>query len=333
MDDVQSALEESIAKAAVAGAVAQEDLRIAAASSAMFSEALPFLDTQFPAPVFYAESLTKEQQASVAMALTPTTLPIFEAFGLATASASSSGSDSVTHGIPVDEILRGSTPLRRSRAPKRLSSHGVVAAVHAAMSSPVHRRQPASTPPEPTGRCCAFTDVPITDALDQLRELQRMYPPSTGKGFVLQNDFAVTEMVESGGRRGGMLPLFMRFGNLVQANNGPMAPQNVFRGTLVNETLSESERKRYHEQRFFVVDSRTKGNVARFINHSCDPNCETIVISRHPDPLLHDVTVRAVRDIPAYTELSYDYQYEVNMNPHRKLVCHCGSANCKGRLL
>jgi len=334
MDDVQLALEEAISRGASSGSMQQADLKLIAASSAMFSESLPFLDSQFANPVFYNESLTKEQQASISMALTPTTLPIFEAFGLASCSSPSSTPSSASD----TTSAAGPTPPRggrRSALPLRKAAAGVSAAISACSVSP--RRPLASSAPAaaipPVGRRCALTGVPMSDAVDTLRELQRMYPPAAGKGFVLQNDFAVNELVESGGRAGAMLPLFMRYGDLLQSNNGPMAPQNVFRGTLLNETLSTSERKRYHEQRFFVVDSRTKGNVARFINHSCDPNCETIVISRHPDPLLHDVTVRAVRDIPAYTELSYDYQYEVNMNPHRKLVCHCGAANCKGRLL
>ncbi len=328
MDDVQASLEEAIAKGAAAGSIDAADLKVAAASSALFSESLPFLDSQFQNPVFYNESLTKEQQASISMALTPTTLPIFEAFGLASCSAPSSTPTSASD----DQDTGRHHPPSKSR---RKAAAGVAAAVSAHAGSP-SRAVAANTPAAsalPSGRRCELTGIPMAEAVDTLRELQRMYPPTMGKGFVLQNDFAVNELVESGGKDGGMLPLFMRFGDLTQSNNGPMAPQNVFRGTLLNETLSASERKRYHEQRFFVVDSRTKGNVARFINHSCDPNCETIVISRHPDPLLHDVTVRAVRDIPAYTELSYDYQYEVNMNPHRKLVCHCGAPNCKGRLL
>ena len=336
MDTVQAALEDAISRGAAAGSIEPADLKLIAASSAMFSESLPFLDPQFANPVFYNDSLTKEQKASISMALTPTTLPIFEAFGLASCSAPSSTPSGASDDSPT--VAATSSPSRgrrRASSPKRQAAAGVAAAVSACTASP--RRPLGSSAPAaaipPKGRRCALTGVAMSDAVETLRELQRMYPPSTGKGFVLQNDFAVTELVESGGRAGGMLPLFMRFGDLLQSNNGPMAPQNVFRGTLLNETLSASERKRYHEQRFFVVDSRTKGNVARFINHSCDPNCETIVISRHPDPLLHDVTVRAVRDIPAYTELSYDYQYEVNMNPHRKLVCHCGAPNCKGRLL
>ena len=76
-----------------------------------------------------------------------------------------------------------------------------------------------------------------------------------------------------------------------------------------------------------VIDASRKGNEARFINHSCDPNCETIQYGRR-------IFIEAIRNIKKDEELSYDYHLQVE-KPHTKkklsqYVCHCGAKNCRG---
>lgn len=73
-----------------------------------------------------------------------------------------------------------------------------------------------------------------------------------------------------------------------------------------------------------VIDPSYKGNMARFINHSCDPNCETQKWN-----VLGEICVGifAVRDIQIGEELSFNYQFDVYQTPFTR--CLCGAWNCK----
>jgi SET domain-containing protein len=78
------------------------------------------------------------------------------------------------------------------------------------------------------------------------------------------------------------------------------------------------------------IDAAVDGNDARFINHSCDPNC---------DPEVSDGTIwiRAIRNIQPGGELSYDYSLEIEKGASRKrrslFACRCGAAKCRGTML
>lgn len=73
-----------------------------------------------------------------------------------------------------------------------------------------------------------------------------------------------------------------------------------------------------------VIDPTTSGNIARFINHSCDPNCQTSKWS-----VLDEVCVGifAIKDIQENEELTFDYQFDFFKTPCTR--CYCGSKNCK----
>jgi uncharacterized protein len=80
-----------------------------------------------------------------------------------------------------------------------------------------------------------------------------------------------------------------------------------------------------------VIDPEVDGNEARWINHSCDPNCEAI---EEEDGR---VFIHALRDLAPGEELFYDYQLEVD-EPRTKEVemeseCFCGAKNCRGTML
>ena len=64
-----------------------------------------------------------------------------------------------------------------------------------------------------------------------------------------------------------------------------------------------------------VIDASRGGNEARFINHSCDPNCETEIEKGR-------VYVFALRDIPLGEELNYDYGKNY-FNEFLKDICAC----------
>ena len=79
-----------------------------------------------------------------------------------------------------------------------------------------------------------------------------------------------------------------------------------------------------------VIDAKYGGNSSRWINHSCDPNCVA-------DEENGRVFIRALRNIPAGSELFYDYGLTIDEPYTKKLKaqfpCWCGSANCRGTLL
>lgn len=76
-----------------------------------------------------------------------------------------------------------------------------------------------------------------------------------------------------------------------------------------------------------VIDPTYVGNIARFINHSCDPNCETQKWNVVGEVC---VGIFALKDIKENEELSFDYQFDFFKTPFTK--CYCGTTKCKGYL-
>ncbi|XP_048853645.1 histone-lysine N-methyltransferase, H3 lysine-36 specific isoform X5 [Brienomyrus brachyistius] len=76
-----------------------------------------------------------------------------------------------------------------------------------------------------------------------------------------------------------------------------------------------------------IIDAGPKGNQARFMNHCCQPNCETQKWTVNGDTR---VGLFALMDIPAGTELTFNYNLECLGNG--KTVCKCGAPNCSGFL-
>jgi uncharacterized protein len=79
-----------------------------------------------------------------------------------------------------------------------------------------------------------------------------------------------------------------------------------------------------------VIDAAHGGNAARWINHSCNPNCEA-------DEEKGRVFIKSLRSIEAGEELNYDYGLIIDERYTKKLKaeypCWCGSKNCRGTLL
>lgn len=76
-----------------------------------------------------------------------------------------------------------------------------------------------------------------------------------------------------------------------------------------------------------VIDAGPKGNLSRYMNHSCDPNCKTEMWMVNCDVR---VGLFAINDIPAGAELTFNYNFDCLSN--EKTVCRCGSKNCSGYL-
>jgi len=82
--------------------------------------------------------------------------------------------------------------------------------------------------------------------------------------------------------------------------------------------------------RSVVIDGGVNGNDARFINHSCDPNCESLIDDRR-------VFIEAIRTIQPGEELTYDYQIGRDRtdppNVDDIFACRCGAGGCRGSML
>jgi uncharacterized protein len=129
---------------------------------------------------------------------------------------------------------------------------------------------------------------------------------------------------------------------------GVFAARRIRKGTTVIEYLgdriSHEEADARYEHKdpndnhtfLFTVDARTvidagvNGNEARFINHACDPNCESTTLNRR-------VYIEAIRTIQPGEELSYDYQIQRDSGDEPDIdavyACRCGAGNCRGSML
>ena len=79
-----------------------------------------------------------------------------------------------------------------------------------------------------------------------------------------------------------------------------------------------------------VIDAAVDGNDARWINHSCDPNCDAVVDAGR-------IWIETIRDVRPGEELAYDYAFTLTERhtpaAKRRYPCHCGAANCRRTML
>ena len=78
----------------------------------------------------------------------------------------------------------------------------------------------------------------------------------------------------------------------------------------------------------YIVDATFYGSMARYINHSCDPNLKSDKMLVHGQ--LHIIFI-ANRYIEASEELTFDYKFDYEPEK-KKIECFCGTSMCKGRL-
>lgn len=88
----------------------------------------------------------------------------------------------------------------------------------------------------------------------------------------------------------------------------------------------------------FVIDANRGGNAARWINHSCEPNCQAFLIEhKNGDKEKDRVIIETLRPIKAGEELSYNYAITLDERHtprlKKKWECHCGTNGCTGTML
>lgn len=88
----------------------------------------------------------------------------------------------------------------------------------------------------------------------------------------------------------------------------------------------------------YFIDGNDGGNLARWINHSCDPNCEAMTyVDINGDEARDRVYIQSIRAIAAGEELSFDYAIEITGASDPTMgdawACRCGSPQCRGTML
>ncbi|BFG20517.1 hypothetical protein CerSpe_067910 [Prunus speciosa] len=108
-------------------------------------------------------------------------------------------------------------------------------------------------------------------------------------------------------------------------------------GELIRPRISDIRERHYEKMGIgssylfrlddgYVVDATKRGGVARFINHSCEPNCYTKVISVEGQKRIF---IYAKRHIAVGEEITYNYKFPLE---EKKIPCNCGSKKCRGSL-
>ncbi|MGQ0699772.1 MAG: SET domain-containing protein [Panacagrimonas sp.] len=120
-----------------------------------------------------------------------------------------------------------------------------------------------------------------------------------------------------------------------------------YRGTLVThdeaDDLYEGSVESGHTFLFtlndeYIVDANRKGNAARWINHSCTPNCQPVVVEDKNGERSRDrIFIETLRPLRAGEELTYDYGITLDVRHTRRLKelwgCRCGMEACTGTML
>lgn len=87
----------------------------------------------------------------------------------------------------------------------------------------------------------------------------------------------------------------------------------------------------------WVIDANFEGNDARWINHSCAPNCEAVLVEDEDNPKRSRVFIESIRTIKPGEELTYDYGIRLAERHTQRLkkiwACRCGAKNCTGTML
>ncbi|TNM93143.1 hypothetical protein fugu_018545 [Takifugu bimaculatus] len=118
----------------------------------------------------------------------------------------------------------------------------------------------------------------------------------------------------------------LRAGQFIIEYLGEVVSEQEFRSRMMEQYFSHSGNYCLNLDSGMVIDSYRMGNEARFINHSCEPNCEMQKWSVNG---VYRIGLFALGEIPSGTELTYDYNFH-SFNTEEQQACMCGSESCRG---
>lgn len=161
---------------------------------------------------------------------------------------------------------------------------------------------------------CRPSSCPSREKCQNQRFTKRLYPKlsvglTQGRGWAL----VVGEDVKKG--------------DFIIEYVGELITQDEFQRRLQTSLQRKAESNFYYMtmDNHRMIDAGPKGNLSRFMNHSCDPNCETQKWTVNGDTR---VGLFAKEDIKSGTELTFNYQFEAVGEVKTK--CLCGAKNCSG---
>tara|TARA_X000000950_G_scaffold289097_1_gene409754 strand:+ start:5870 stop:6358 length:489 start_codon:yes stop_codon:yes gene_type:complete len=132
--------------------------------------------------------------------------------------------------------------------------------------------------------------------------------------------------------------------------SGVFATRNIKKNTKIIEYIGEKVTKREGDKRSasrikrylnsentgsvyifelnkkYDIDGSFEYNKARYLNHSCSPNCEVDIIN-------DEIWISSIKNIKSGSELTYDYGYTFDVKDYRDHICRCGSKNCIGFII
>ncbi len=125
---------------------------------------------------------------------------------------------------------------------------------------------------------------------------------------------------------------YMKIRTSIIEGKGAYAKFNIPKGTRIARytgriiTKAQAEKLGDHTYTFQLdekhdIDGSVGYNMARYINHSCDPNCES-------ENDKGEIWICAIRDVKKGEEISYDYGY--SDENFEESPCYCGASNCVG---
>ena len=155
--------------------------------------------------------------------------------------------------------------------------------------------------------------------------------PNCGNRGMSKRQFAKCRPMRENGKGWGLITVNgVKRGDLVQEYVG-----EIIDGKEKEERLKAFSRDHPNDPNFYVmhlepgwyIDAREVANMARFINHSCDPNCKLVPtnVSGHIR-----VAIMCIKDVAPGEFLSYDYQFDTKDGD--KFICRCGAENCRGTM-
>eukprot|EP00064_Thunnus_orientalis_P006597 superscaffoldBa00000694_g6615 len=108
-------------------------------------------------------------------------------------------------------------------------------------------------------------------------------------------------------------------------------------GQIIRQVIADMREQRYEEEGIgssylfrvdhdTIIDATKYGNLARFINHSCNPNCYAKIITVESQK---KIVIYSRQPISINEEITYDYKFPIE---EIKIPCLCGADSCRGSL-